>query len=190
MKQRLKARPTWVGIPARLAAVSAFALGLLLSSPASSQQAGAMNFRSFCGAVEYKVLENHPTRDEILYRYQTMVYNAAGVLPEDRLEVAYQKTKAFMDANAAFLTCNTLNFHPRNGNIYKLAVARQADGFINDALDNWRVDLNQIDATDGKTVLDYIADRRAMAGPTYARTLNRYYARFRAAGARHARELQ
>lgn len=177
-------------VPARLVTLAACWLGLsLIAVPAHAQQAGTMNFISFCGAVEAKVLENHPTRDEVLYRYQTMVYAAAGVTPEDSLQVAYEKTRVFMDANQTSLTCNTINFNPRDGNIYKIAVARQVNGFIDDALNNWHVDLNQIDATDGKTVLDYIADRRATAGPTYARILDRYYARFRAAGARHAREL-
>eukprot|EP01034_Spumella_vulgaris_P002641 gene2641-3425_t len=60
-----------------------------------------------------------------------------------------------MNANAASLVCNMTNFNPRNGSILNLAVARQADDFIGDAVVNWKVDLNQIDAIDGKTVLDY-----------------------------------
>lgn len=191
MTQSVKAASYSIPSPARFAAVATCFLSLLLVPPAAqAQQPQPMNFRSFCGAVEVSVLENNPTRDEVLYRYQTMVYEAAGVSPDDSLEVAYAKSRAFMDANHSSLICNTLNFNPRNGNIYKLAVARQFDGFIHDALDNWHLDLNQVDVADGKTVLDYIADRRATAGPTYARTLDRYYTRFRAAGARHASELR
>ncbi len=151
---------------------------------------GELNIRTFCNAVDSKVPAGTFSHDTVLYFYQDMLVEAAGVSASDSPEMAYDKIRLFMDANSASLVCNLTNFNPRNGNVYKLAVARQADGFINDALDNWHVDLNQVDATDGKTVLDYISDRRATAGPTYARTLSRYYDRFRAAGARHASELR
>jgi len=94
-----------------------------------------------------------------------------------------------MYANAASLVCNMSNFNPRNSSILKLAVARQADDFIGDAVVNWKVDLNQIDAIDGKTVLDYITDRRTNAGPTFVTMLDRYYKLFSDGGARHALEL-
>ena len=181
--------------PSRAAGLAslAVALGMCVApslAAAAPKQGSGLDFGSFCTAVEAKVLENHPAHDTILYRHQNLVYDAAGVAPHEKPETAYEKVRAFLDANASSLTCNLINFNPRNGNIYKLAVARQSDGFIDDALDNWHVDLNQIDATDGKTVLDYIADRRATAGPTYTRILDRYYNRFRAAGAKHAAELK
>ena len=185
-----KVRFNPLGITAWLGAVGGCWLSLSLSAlPAQAQQPGTLDYGSFCTAIDSKALETHPIHDTILYQHQTMVYEAAGVLAGDSPEVAYEKARRLLDANAPSLTCNLVNFNPRNGNVYKLAVARQADEFINDALNDWHVDLNQIDATDGKTVLDYISDRRATAGPTFARTLDRYYTRFRAAGARHAREL-
>lgn len=191
MVKGVKRLPHLLGGIARPALVGIFWFSLILgSSSAHAQQSGTINFGSFCTAVDSKVLENNPTRDDVLYRYQTIVYNAAGVLADDSNEVAFQKSKAFMDANAASLVCNLINFNPRNGSILKLAVARQSDEFIWDAVVNWKVDLNQIDVTDGKTVLDYITDRRASAGPTFARTLDRYYKRFRDGGARHAHELR
>lgn len=171
------------------AAALAGCISFLPAAVQARQQEG-FNFGSFCTAVDSKVLTVRFTHDTVLYQYQDMLVEAAGVLPADSAEVSYEKIRVFMDANASSLTCNMINFNPRNGNIYKLAVARQADGFIDDALDHWNVDLNHVDATDGKTVLDYIVDRRSNAGPTWARTLDRYYARFRAAGARHASELQ
>jgi len=163
---------------------------ILSSSEAYAQQSGTMNFGRFCTAADSKELEPNPTRNDVLYQYQTMVYEAGGVLPDDSDAVAFQKSKALMYANAASLVCNMTNFNPRNGSILKLAMARQADDFIGDAVVNWKVDLNRIDATDGKTVLDYITERRSSAGPTFARTLDRYYKLFRDGGARHAHELQ
>lgn len=180
-----------LGVSRWLDWVAAFAICIAVSPVAAEAQVQArFNYGSFCTAVDSKEIELRSTHETVLYQYQTMVYDAAGVVPSDSPEIAYEKSRVFINANAPSLLCNMVNFNPRNGNMLKLAVARQFDEFIWDALTNWRVDPNQIDATDGKTVLDYITDRRASAGPTYARTLDRYYARFRAAGARHARELQ
>lgn len=162
----------------------------LVARQSEAEPAARFNFASFCNAVESKVLSNRFTHDSVLYAYQDMLVEASGVARQDSTETANRKIGVFLNANAASLTCNMTNFNPRNGNIYKLAVARQVDGFIDDALDNWRVNLNQIDATDNKTVLDYIRDRQDTAGPTYARTLGRYYDRFRAAGAKHRIELE
>lgn len=163
--------------------------GLSLTT-ATHAQDRSFDFPSFCTAVDSKEMSPAPLHPDVLYQYQDMLVEAADVRPLDSSDVLNEKIRIFLNANSSSLVCNMVNFNPRNGNVYKLAVARQADDFITDALQHWRVDLNQIDATDGKTVLDYIADRRATAGPTYARTLGRYYDRFRAAGARHASELQ
>ena len=181
----------WFGRIARLVRLAVYAI-CIASTPAvaEAQEREAFNFASFCTAVDSKEISPAPLHETVLYQYQDMLVEAAGVLASDSPEIAYDKIRLFMDASAPSLVCNMINFNPRNGNILKLAVARQSDEFIWDALTNWRVDPNQIDATSGKTVLDYITDRRATAGPNFARALDRYYAQFRAAGARHARELR
>ena len=184
-------QPRWPLRSMTLVQTLAFAICISASATATEAQVpGELNIRTFCNAVDSKVPAGTFSHDTVLYFYQDMLVEAAGVSASDSPEIAYGKIRLFMDANSASLVCNLTNFNPRNGNVYKLAVARQFDGFIHDALDNWHVDLNQVDVADSKTVLDYITDRRATAGPTYARTLDRYYARFRAAGARHARELR
>ena len=148
-----------------------------------------LNIVTFCNAVDAKVLETEPTHDNILYRYQTMIYSASCVLPNDNDEVIRSKVQNFWNRYHDRLTCNMVNFNPRNGSILKLAVARQADSFIDDSITSWQVGLNHIDTVDNGTVLDYIEQRKTNAGPTFARTLQRYYDRFRAAGAKHRREL-
>lgn len=170
-------------------------LAPLLMMPAQAQAQlpfDANGIANLCGAVELQSTEMGPLRYEGLqHSYQTMLADWAGVSRQDTLVAAHRKIAAFMNRHMPRLLCDTFNFNPRHGNILKLAVAKQSGRFIHDVLDNWHVDLNQVDATDGLTVLDYIRDRRARAGPTssFGRTLDRYYNRFRAAGARHASEL-
>ncbi|MCL9998178.1 MAG: hypothetical protein NBV68_02250 [Erythrobacter sp.] len=144
-----------------------------------------------CAAVESKVLENAPSYNQVTYLYQQFIAEASGVQFTDSSEQYNSKIATWLNANMPTLLCNTSNFNPRNGNILKLAVARQNNSFINDAILNWKIDLNQIDATDGKTVLDYIEDRKASSGTTsaFGKTLQRYWEKFRAAGAKRASEL-
>ena len=145
---------------------------------------------NFCAAVELQSTEMHPLFPEQRYTYQTLLYVWSGVSAADIVEVRSRKVRDFMNANLPRLLCNQFNFNPRDGNILKLAVAKQSTSFIRDAAQVWRVNLNQIDAADGKTVLDYVRDRRRSAGTAYSNLLGRYYAMLRAAGALHTDELR
>lgn len=147
--------------------------------------------RNLCAAVESQSVQLNPSPSYIRYNYESQLAVAAGVISTDTRETAHRKIGAYLDENMPYLLCNQFNFNPRNGNILKLAVAKNSGSFIRAALQDWRIrQLNQVDATDGKTVLDFIQDRRAAAGESsLGRTLSRYYEQFRAAGALHASEL-
>lgn len=147
--------------------------------------------RDFCAQVELQTVERNPAHPYNHYTYHSSLAAMAGVRPEDTRDAWAEKIRRYIDRNMPFLLCNQFNFNPRDGNILKLAVAKQSNRFIRDVLVTWKVDLNQIDKTDGKTVLDYIRDRRAPldSQSSLARTLARHYADFRAAGARHSEEL-
>lgn len=177
----------------RLLIAALIAPVLAVSAQAQAQQPfDTQGIANFCTTVSSPLPEMHPAYPRQLYRYEQIVATWAHVQPTDPLPEIDRKIGQFLNANLARLLCNQVNFNPRNGNILKLAVARQSNRFISDILDRWRPNLNQVDAVDGKTVLDYIVDRRAQMGPTssYGRTLTGYYNRFRAAGARHASELR
>ncbi len=148
-----------------------------------------LNVGSFCTAVDSKALETDPSHDSILYQYQSMIFAASCVLTNDSDEIIRSKVQNFWNRYHDRLTCNMINFNPRNGSILKLAVARQSDSFIDDSIASWQIGLNHVDTVDNGTVLDYIEQRKTNAGPTFARKLQRYYDRFRAAGAKHRREL-
>lgn len=151
----------------------------------------APNASEICSAVDSQTLELQPRYANNIYRYQAAFADAAGVTPNDSELVVNSKIAAWLNANMHLLLCEQFNFTPVHGNLLKLAIARQSDPFIDDALRAWHIDLNQVDAVDGKTVIDYIVEKRDNAGSNeiLAMIYARYYARFRAAGAKHAREL-
>jgi hypothetical protein len=126
-----------------------------------------------------------------MYRYQNLVFAASCVLTSDSETIVKAKVQNFWNRYHNVLNCNHFNFNPKNGSVLKLAVARQAEPFIEDALSSWKVGLNHVDQADQLTVLDYIENRKKDAGASssFSKTLQRYYERFRAAGAKHKREL-
>ena len=78
-----------------------------------------------------------------------------------------------------------------NGNILKLAVARRFDSVIENAAQVWKVNLNVVDDSDKKTVLDYVQDQiKVFKNTRNEAELQGYYKVFRAAGAKHASELK
>lgn len=153
---------------------------------------GTLDVRNLCAAVSEQTLELEPIHDYIVYRYQNMLARAAGVKPSDSEEILYRKTGAFIDANMPKLLCNQFNFNPANGNILKLAIARSSEPFIDNAINDWKVQLNQIDKVDDATVLDYILRRKVEAGSNanLVKIYDNYERKFRTAGALTAAELR
>jgi hypothetical protein len=177
------------------------ALALALAGPAAAQEIGLgdrlksngfLDVGELCAEVSNPLPVLSPAHPSLRYSFESELADAAGVLPTDTEEQINAKIGTLINNNASRLTCNQVNFSPRNGNILKLAVSRQSNYFIGRVIGNWNVDLNQIDEADGMTVLDYISYRRARTAQssTYGLTLDRYYKRFRAAGAKHRSELQ
>lgn len=162
------------------------------AQPASPRMAGTLHVQNFCSAVQHEVPELEPKHDSVAYQYETLLYDAAGVVRSDSEAAIATKVRAFFDRHGREVTCDFVNFTPRFGNILKLAVIRQTDSFVYRALDQWKIGINQVDRADGETVLDYIVRKRTEAGSNQVlvRIYQKYYDRFRAAGAKLRSELE
>ena len=162
-----------------------------VSSRLNQECPNQLNVPDFCAAVSNPLTELHPSHPSIRYQYQSMVFQAACITPSDTEITIKSKVQNFWNRYHDALACSQTDFNPNNGNILKLAVSRQSNRFIDDAISKWNVGLNHVDSVDNQTVLDYIEMRKRQAGAssTFARTLQRYYDRFRLAGAKHQREL-
>lgn len=87
------------------------------------------------------------------------------------------------------MVCNSISFDVENGSIIKFAVALKFDEFIYHIL-KWKIDLNKVDPSDNRTVLDYIQRQiERNKGNSLEPTLQSYYNRLKAAGAKHRSEL-
>ncbi len=108
----------------------------------------------------------------------------------DSVEVRNEKIgrmwKAFENKE---LVCNSLQFDVPNGNIIKYAAMMNFDTFIRDVI-RWNVNLNKVDAFDGRTLLDYLSFHiERTKGGEIEKKLKYYYGILRKAGAKHKSEL-
>lgn len=124
------------------------------------------------------------------YVYQRKVLEASCVdIEKDSDEVKKSKISKMWAQFEAQMVCNSVQFDVQNGSIIKYAAIRNFDSFISDVI-KWKVHLNRVDESDGRTVLDYIKYHiERSKGSELEKTLKDYYDRLKKAGAKHKNEL-
>ncbi|WP_298095912.1 hypothetical protein [Brevundimonas sp.] len=121
-------------------------------------------------------------------RYEAKVLAAAGVSPEDSPEVMRSKVRALFDQHRPY--CE--GFDVRRGSLLKYAVNHGTSAFIYSAINVWNIDLNQVDVSDGQTVLDYLnaAIGRNAGNPGRRSLYESYHAELVRGGAKTRAELE
>jgi hypothetical protein len=133
-------------------------------------------------------------RGDYSYMYQRKIYDAACVdLQKDSEALMKRKIQEMWRIDERQprprMTCNNLQFDVAAGNILKFAVSTRFQEFLEDA-EYWGVNLNRVDASDQRTVLDYLKDELDRTShPSTRSTLQVYYNTLRRAGAKHRAEL-
>ncbi|WP_408096862.1 hypothetical protein ACJVC5_17625 [Peredibacter sp. HCB2-198] len=144
---------------------------------------------SICTAVDDKTKVDSP-EGKIRFVYQKKFLEAACANPaSDSPEEVQSKVAKMWLKFRDKLVCNSVSFDVENGSVLKYAVAIKFDEFIYDVT-KWKLDLNKVDASDNRTVLDYIKFQiERNKGNSLEPKLKSYYNRFKAAGAKHKSEL-
>lgn len=189
--------------------MKAFAVGLSVllafSSPASPAEVGPpmaaeqmatdqpctneVKLRGICAAVMNRD-QTSAEPQKYPYRYTRKIFEASCVdMENDSDEVIARKVSAMWAKHSDKLTCTDTSFDVEKGSLIKYAVNAKFDKFIFDVV-IWKVDLNKVDESDNKTVLDYVQDQiRSYKGLPTERDLRGYYELLRRAGAKHRDEL-
>src|SRR5690606_16860442 len=123
------------------------------------------------------------------YRYERRVFEAACADPEeDSEEVISLKIQNMWKKLEP--KCNVSNFDVQRGNVLKYSIKMSNFDFITLAVDYWKIDLNTIDISDNRTLLDYvIKEIERNKGTRYEGILRTYYDILSDAGAKHRSEL-
>lgn len=124
------------------------------------------------------------------YSYYRKILEASCVkIGEDPEEVVNAKVQAMWAALQNEMKCNSTIVDIGNASYLKYAVATKFDEFLEDAVE-WGVDLNYVDGSDNRTVLDYVQFHRDRhQGNQIGRKMAYYYELLREAGAKHKSEL-
>ncbi|HEY0914241.1 MAG TPA: hypothetical protein VGE22_05170 [Solimonas sp.] len=127
---------------------------------------------------------------EYQFRYQKIVSEAACAKSSDSEAVASAKVRAMWEQFEDRLTCNHVRFDVQNGSVLKYAASARFKDLLFDAAVIWKVDLNRVDQSDGRTLLDYVGKEiEQNKGTAIEPKLKSYYDMLRTAGAKHRSEL-
>ncbi len=145
--------------------------------------------RGLCMFVDSKEKDPNP-QGRFVWKYQRKLLEAACIdVKKDSEEDIGKKIAKVWQENESTLICNNTKFDVANGNIIKFAVNLKFDEFLIDVT-QWKVNLNKVDASDGRTVLDYvqmqIEENKGLASEP---VLKKYYEMLKKAGAKHKKEL-
>lgn len=148
-----------------------------------------MKLDNICMNISNRTRDPNPKGD-YSYIYQRKIYDAACVdLQRDSDEEASRKIRQMWQASRDVLKCDSVQFDVLEGNVLKFAVSKMFNEVLEDAI-FWRVDMNWVDPSDGRTVLDYVAYQiERFSGTSVVVTLEYYYRALRKAGAKHRSEL-
>ena len=110
--------------------------------------------------------------------------------PEDSEEEAGRKIRAMWTKYEDKLICNNTRFDVLDGNMLKFAASARFEDFLFDTAMIWQVNLNRVDPSDGRTVLDYVQKEiDKNRGSALEGKLKTYYDMLRTSGAKHRSEL-
>lgn len=130
------------------------------------------------------------TSGKYTFHYEKLICDAACVASSDTDEVRGDKIRRMWKANEDKLVCNSPRFDVQQGNVLKYAASVRFEDFLFDAAMVWKVDLNRVDPSDGRTVLDYVQEElERNKGTSVESKLRSYYDMLRSSGAKHRREL-
>lgn len=149
--------------------------------------AKAEKLDNLCVDIAERVEE--PIESPFAYRYERLVHEAACADPEkdseDLINRKIQSMWVKLDPK-----CNNANFDVPRGSVLKYSILTRNYDFISLAAEIWKVNLNAIDPSDNRTLLDYIQKEAERNKGTKAETiLKGYYKTLRDLGAKHRNEL-
>lgn len=145
--------------------------------------------RGMCMYVSRREYDPH-AQGRYRFLYQKKMFEAACVdRDKDSDEAIAVKVSRVWAEHEKNLVCSGVQFDLEKGSLLKFAVSNNFNEFISDAI-QWKVNLNKVDEADGKTLLDYTAEKlKRNGGGPLEFTLKMYYENLREAGAKHASEL-
>jgi hypothetical protein len=117
------------------------------------------DYKLLCSEMTAKTKAIGTATDTVEYRYEQIIWKVAcAKMGRDDLETAKRKIQVWWNKYKTNCKCDSINFTVPNGNLLKFSINQSLPDFINTLVVNYDLDINFIDPTDGKNVLDYLND--------------------------------
>lgn len=118
--------------------------------------------KQFCDDIftgEAPKLDQSKWKYQFKYNYEYRIWKLAGADPlVDTEETAIPKIQKWYDKYKLQLVCDVDGFSVSNGSLLKYSIYKDFTHLIESFVLVYDLDINVIDISDGKTVLDYIDD--------------------------------
>src|SRR5690606_38297463 len=155
------------------------------AEPETSPCPNPKKLRGLCGMVESR-MKDKINNDHL---YKTRYLEASCLEAHETEEARNKKIKETWEAMEDEFVCDSSQFDVVKGNILKFAVSNKFEDFIRDAIE-WQVNLNRVDPSDNRTVLDYVSfHMERHKGNSLGDIFKHYYTLLSEAGAKHKSEL-
>lgn len=130
------------------------------------------------------------TSGKYQFHYQKIISEAACASDDDTEPQVASKVQRLWARYEDQLVCNNVRFDVQDGSILKFAASARVEDFLFDAAMVWKVNLNRVDSSDGRTLLDYVQKEiERNKGTSVESKLKSYYDMLRTSGAKHRSEL-
>lgn len=146
--------------------------------------------KNLCMFVGSRTEDPSPLSERYPYLYQRRIFEAACVnINIDTDEDIARKVSALWNEFGKTWVCNNLAFDVKDGSLLKYGLVTKFDRFVYDIC-KWKIDLNQWDASDNRTLLDYcVFQIERSKGTSIEKKLQDYVQQLRKAGAKLRSEL-
>lgn len=172
--------------PSPMKTVTEVMKAVRLKAEDTSECPNRAKFDGLCMFISGRTKDSSGRND---YLYQTRILDGACVKSSDSEKVKNEKIQKAWKTFEPDLNCTSIRFDVTNGHLLKFAVANRFDEFLEDAI-FWKVNLNRIDASDNRTLLDYVKFHiERNKGNSVGEKLKIYYKMLQEAGAKHKSEL-
>lgn len=131
-----------------------------------------------------------PPGSSYRFEYERSINEAAGTSPAEPIEVQREKIQRLWNNHQESFRCISPTFDVSRGSVLKYAIRTGSFSFVNAVLARWELDLNHIDPSDGRTILDYTKrELDVNRGSSNEFQLQEFFNLMRAHGAKFAHEL-
>lgn len=130
--------------------------------PAACPKPSEIDFKKFCNLIFSRVVPNPDSpyaSQQHSFEFENSLWKMSCAKPDDDEETAIKKVQVMWSKYKQEFTCDVSGFTVTNGGLLKYSVFVSFHDFIRTLVLDYDLDINFVDKSDNKNVLDYVDDK-------------------------------